>query len=59
MIGDTGDFFYVIDSGKYDVLKKVGAEPEKKVFFYDEKGSFGELALMYNTPRAATVQVRP
>jgi len=24
---------------------------------YDNKGSFGELALLYNMPRAATVQV--
>jgi hypothetical protein len=26
---------------------------------YDNKGSFGELALLYNMPRAATVQVCP
>lgn len=26
------------------------------MFAYDEKGSFGELALMYNCPRAATVR---
>jgi len=26
------------------------------VFHYDESGSFGELALMYNCPRAATVK---
>jgi hypothetical protein len=26
---------------------------------YDNKGSFGELALLYNMPRAATVQVGP
>jgi len=26
-----------------------------KVASYDNKGSFGELALMYNAPRAATV----
>lgn len=48
--GDDGDNFYVIDSGIYDILvnnKKVGA--------YDNKGSFGELALMYNMPRAATI----
>jgi cAMP-dependent protein kinase regulator len=47
---DDGDNFYVIDSGKYDILvngKKVGA--------YDNQGSFGELALMYNMPRAATI----
>ena len=35
---------------------QIGSE-EKKVFFYDNKGAFGELALMYNTPRAATVKV--
>jgi len=55
--GAEGDFFYVIDSGKYDVLKTLeGSKEEKKVFHYDEAGSFGELALMYNCPRAATVK---
>lgn len=28
---------------------------EKLVSCYDNRGSFGELALMYNTPRAATI----
>lgn len=28
---------------------------EKLVGRYDNRGSFGELALMYNTPRAATI----
>ncbi len=46
-------------AGTFDVLKKpAGESEEKKVFFYDNKGSFGELALMYNCPRAATVVVR-
>ena len=31
----------------------------KQVMTYDNKGSFGELALLYNMPRAATVQVSP
>ena len=32
----------------------------KKVFEYkDGKGSFGELALIYGTPRAATIKVNP
>lgn len=53
--GGLGDFFYVIDHGKYDVFKKIEGE-DKKVFAYDEKGSFGELALMYNCPRMATVK---
>lgn len=37
---------------------KFDGEPEPKlVGGYDNSGSFGELALMYNMPRAATVQV--
>lgn len=55
--GDDGDNFYVIVSGKYKVFVQVEGEPEPKtVANYDEAGSFGELALMYNMPRAATVQ---
>ena len=39
-------------SGKYNIF--VGG---KQVGAYDGHGSFGELALMYNMPRAATIQV--
>eukprot|EP00794_Sanderia_malayensis_P005982 gene5982-6678_t len=52
--GDDGDNFYVIDSGKYDILVAKNGVDET-VGCYDDKGSFGELALMYNTPRAATI----
>ncbi|XP_071817983.1 cAMP-dependent protein kinase type II regulatory subunit-like isoform X3 [Apostichopus japonicus] len=52
--GDDGDNFYVIDSGTFDILKDINGEV-KKVGMYDNTGSFGELALMYNTPRAATI----
>jgi len=48
--GDDGDNFYIIEKGNYDIViggNKVGA--------YEGTGSFGELALMYNTPRAATI----
>mmetsp|Transcript_20670 Transcript_20670/g.29064 ORF Transcript_20670/g.29064 Transcript_20670/m.29064 type:complete len:382 (-) Transcript_20670:117-1262(-) len=55
-----GDFFYVIQSGFYEVHKSNGTKENpgefKRVFQYDQKGSFGELALMYNCPRAATVK---
>ncbi|XP_037831270.1 cAMP-dependent protein kinase type II-alpha regulatory subunit isoform X1 [Kryptolebias marmoratus] len=52
--GDDGDNFYVIDRGAYDIfVEKEGARV--CVGKYDNKGSFGELALMYNTPRAATI----
>lgn len=52
--GDDGDNFYVIDKGMYDVLVTVNGE-EKKVHTFEEKGSFGELALLYNMPRSASV----
>ena len=52
--GADGDNFYVIDLGKYDVFVQTDDGP-KKVFQFDNKGSFGELALMYNQPRSATV----
>ncbi|XP_061788432.2 cAMP-dependent protein kinase type II-alpha regulatory subunit-like isoform X2 [Nerophis lumbriciformis] len=52
--GDDGDNFYVIEKGEYDILvEKEGVSV--RVGKYDNKGSFGELALMYNTPRAATI----
>lgn len=52
--GDDGDNFYVIDSGTYDIYVVVDGK-DKCVGSYDNTGSFGELALMYNMPRAATI----
>ncbi|XP_043243443.1 cAMP-dependent protein kinase type II regulatory subunit-like [Amphibalanus amphitrite] len=55
--GDDGDNFYVIESGQYSIyVQPDGAAAPKKVGGYDSSGSFGELALMYNMPRAATIQ---
>ncbi|KAM3870540.1 cAMP-dependent protein kinase type II-beta regulatory subunit-like [Diretmus argenteus] len=51
---DDGDNFYVIERGTFDIFMRVDGT-EKMVGCYDNKGSFGELALMYNTPRAATI----
>ncbi|XP_076465845.1 cAMP-dependent protein kinase type II regulatory subunit-like [Babylonia areolata] len=53
--GDDGDNFYVIDTGVFDVLVEAKGE-EKKIYQFDNQGSFGELALMYNMPRSATVR---
>jgi cAMP-dependent protein kinase regulator len=60
--GDAGDYFYVVEKGKFDVYvnSKGKLEPGPdgmgvKVTTIDAGGSFGELALMYNSPRAATV----
>lgn len=55
--GAVGDFFYVVESGTLDVFvsKDGGKSLGDKVTDYTAGGSFGELALMYNAPRAATV----
>uniref|UniRef100_A0AC11E1Y0 Protein kinase cAMP-dependent type I regulatory subunit beta n=1 Tax=Ovis aries TaxID=9940 RepID=A0AC11E1Y0_SHEEP len=51
--GDEGDNFYVIDQGEVDVY--VNGEWVTSI---SEGGSFGELALIYGTPRAATVKAK-
>ncbi|OJJ99221.1 hypothetical protein ASPACDRAFT_29764 [Aspergillus aculeatus ATCC 16872] len=60
--GDAGDYFYIVEDGHFDVLihpsgsVQPGAEGMgNKVSTIGPGGSFGELALMYNAPRAATV----
>jgi cAMP-dependent protein kinase regulator len=60
--GDQGDFFYVVEKGSFDIyINPAGSlqpGPEglgKKVATIASGGSFGELALMYDAPRAATV----
>ncbi|KAI5960641.1 PKAR [Candida pseudojiufengensis] len=47
--GDEGDFFYIIESGTVDFYVN-----DSKVNSSGDGSSFGELALMYNSPRAAT-----
>jgi len=49
--GDEGDNFYIIDTGEVEVY--VNGE---KMVTIGEGGSFGELALIYGLPRAATVK---
>jgi cAMP-dependent protein kinase regulator len=58
--GDDGDDYYIVERGAFDcfVQKKkalLGKERGAKVFAYSEGTGFGELALMYNAPRAATI----
>ena len=43
-----------IFSGTYDIYVQINGK-DKNVGAYDNTGSFGELALMYNMPRAATI----
>jgi cAMP-dependent protein kinase regulator len=55
--GDAGDLFYVVEAGNPEVyVGDTGAGDGTKVLTYETGDSFGELALMYNAPRAATVK---
>ena len=49
--GDSGDLFYVMISGSAWVLVD-----GNNVHQYQDSAAFGELALMYSSPRAATIQ---
>ncbi|PNS19137.1 cAMP-dependent protein kinase regulatory subunit [Sphaceloma murrayae] len=60
--GDVGDYFYVVESGIFDIYVSSTGKREpgpdglgKKVGSSPAGSSFGELALMYNAPRAASV----
>jgi cAMP-dependent protein kinase regulator len=60
--GDDGDYFYVVEKGSFDIYihssGSIQSGPDgmgNKVASIGPGGSFGELALMYNAPRAATV----
>ncbi len=55
--GDIGDTFYLLEDGAVDVYIKKGGADEMKVHTYKPGDSFGELAIMYNAPRAATCRV--
>lgn len=60
--GDVGDYFYVVEKGQFDIFVNSSGSIQPgpngmgtKVTTIGPGGSFGELALMYNAPRAATV----
>lgn len=50
--GDIGDKFYVVDSGTLDCSIRGSIVAE-----YGRGECFGELALLYDAPRAATIKV--
>jgi cAMP-dependent protein kinase regulator len=52
--GDVGDFLFVIESGSLDCV----IDGDKVVKTCEAGDVFGELALLYNCPRAATVRAK-
>lgn len=56
--GADGDNFYVVDTGECEIFQKEGDNEEKLVKTATAGDSFGELALIYGQPRAATVRAK-
>mmetsp|Transcript_26364 Transcript_26364/g.55574 ORF Transcript_26364/g.55574 Transcript_26364/m.55574 type:complete len:666 (+) Transcript_26364:89-2086(+) len=66
--GNQGETFYVVESGELSITVSMSKSEdgdslqdrsvhEVKVGFYQEGAAFGELALIYGSPRAATITV--
>lgn len=64
--GDDGDLFFVVEDGKLDILVSktdpIDETPSSEEIIvgvpYASGSSFGELALMYGSPRAATIRAK-
>jgi len=55
--GEQGDCLYVVEHGELDCFKKFSMDTEPKYLkTYSSGESFGELALLYNAPRAASIR---
>lgn len=52
---DNGDELFVVETGKLRCTKIIGGE-SKFLKHYEPGDAFGELALLYNAPRAATIE---
>lgn len=57
--GDEGNCMYILESGSLDCTKvfKAGDAPTH-LKVYQPGEAFGELALLYNVPRAATITAK-
>ncbi len=62
--GDEGEHFYVVESGSLDITVRMengGENSSNEVHVgvpYIQGSAFGELALMYGSPRAATIRAK-
>ena len=52
--GDQGDCLFIVESGELKCTKVIDGE-EKHLKNYAPGDVFGELALLYNVPRAASI----
>lgn len=54
--GEIGDRFYIIQSGQVEVVQREGTDEEQRLAVLSVGESFGEIALLQNIPRTATVR---
>lgn len=52
--GDDGDYFYLVDQGELECYRKIKKDDQSDTYLktYYPGDTFGELALLYNAPRA-------
>ncbi|MCR5205311.1 MAG: ATP-binding cassette domain-containing protein [Lachnospiraceae bacterium] len=53
--GDKGDLFYIIVRGRVEILKRID-DRDTRVKILEDGDFFGEIALLSNVPRTATVR---
>jgi cAMP-dependent protein kinase regulator len=57
--GDAGAVLFVVEEGELDCYKLFdGASEDKFLKTFTQGDAFGELALLYNAPRAATIKAK-
>ena len=55
--GEEGDKFYIVEEGTLVALKSVNNGPAKQMMRFSAGDYFGELAMLKDQPRAATIKV--
>ena len=54
--GELGDRFYLLESGEVEILREEPGQPEQQLAIRRAGEFFGEIALLQDVPRTATVR---